>query len=158
MKRWMRRDFRDNWTVGYTTRYTVAVWIGNFDARPMAHVSGVTGAGRLFRDVMLLLHEHHPPAAFPTVPGLTRVEICPDSGELPGPDCPQHVTEAFLADHTPQRSCPVHQRIQGRLVAVWPARYDAWLHDVGRSVAAVAGATRSSGIMNPPDGSRSTSG
>ncbi|UUZ49903.1 hypothetical protein LP420_07110 [Massilia sp. B-10] len=24
------KDMRDNWCVGYTDRYTVAVWVGNF--------------------------------------------------------------------------------------------------------------------------------
>ena len=40
------KDFRDNWTVGYTPRYTVGVWAGNFDGTPMHNVSGITGAGR----------------------------------------------------------------------------------------------------------------
>ena len=54
------KGFRDNWTVGYTSEVTVAVWVGNFDGSPMLGVSGVTGAGPLFREVMLAAHRRHP--------------------------------------------------------------------------------------------------
>src|SRR5262249_9147415 len=36
------KDMRDNWCIGYSTRYTVAVWVGNFVGQPMWDVSGVT--------------------------------------------------------------------------------------------------------------------
>jgi penicillin-binding protein 1C len=29
------KDMRDNWCVGYSDRYTVGVWVGNFDGQPM---------------------------------------------------------------------------------------------------------------------------
>ena len=29
------KDMRDNWCVGWSNRYTVGVWVGNFDGRPM---------------------------------------------------------------------------------------------------------------------------
>ena len=38
------RHFTDNWSVGTTRNFTVAVWAGNFTGRPMQGVSGVTGA------------------------------------------------------------------------------------------------------------------
>jgi len=47
---------RDNWCVGYTPRYTVAVWVGNFEGDPMHDVSGVTGAAPVWRQIMDGLH------------------------------------------------------------------------------------------------------
>ncbi|MBE7219399.1 MAG: penicillin-binding protein 1C, partial [Caulobacteraceae bacterium] len=44
-------DFRDNWAMGYTPEFTVGVWVGNFDGRPMLDVSGVTGAGPILHEV-----------------------------------------------------------------------------------------------------------
>ncbi|NET37260.1 MAG: penicillin-binding protein 1C, partial [Cyanothece sp. SIO1E1] len=41
-------DFRDTWTVGFTTDYTVATWVGNFNGEPMHQVSGVSGAAPLW--------------------------------------------------------------------------------------------------------------
>ena len=51
------KDMRDNWCVGYSERYTVGVWVGNFDGRPMWDVSGVTGAAPVWHDVMAYLHQ-----------------------------------------------------------------------------------------------------
>ena len=38
------KDMRDNWAMGYTSRYTIGVWVGNADGSPMHDVSGVSGA------------------------------------------------------------------------------------------------------------------
>jgi membrane peptidoglycan carboxypeptidase len=46
-------DLRDNWTIGYTPSYVVAVWVGNNDNKPMRGVvSGVTGAAPMWHDIM----------------------------------------------------------------------------------------------------------
>lgn len=50
------KDMRDNWCVGFTSRYTVGVWVGNFSGAPMHDVSGVTGAAPIWRDVVHFLH------------------------------------------------------------------------------------------------------
>lgn len=50
------KDMRDNWCIGYSGRYTVGVWVGNFDGAPMWDVSGVTGAAPVWRDIMDTLH------------------------------------------------------------------------------------------------------
>ena len=46
------KDMRDNWCVGSSVRYTVGVWVGNFDGSPMWDVSGVTGAAPLWLEIM----------------------------------------------------------------------------------------------------------
>ncbi len=48
---------RDNWCIGYSTRYTVGVWVGNFDGEPMRDVSGVAGAAPAWLEIMMRLHE-----------------------------------------------------------------------------------------------------
>jgi len=46
------KDMRDNWCVGFSRRYTVGVWVGNFSGEPMRDVSGVSGAAPVWRDIM----------------------------------------------------------------------------------------------------------
>ena len=46
------KDMRDNWTIGFNTRVTVGVWVGNANGAPMHNVTGVTGAGPIWADVM----------------------------------------------------------------------------------------------------------
>jgi penicillin-binding protein 1C len=50
------KDMRDNWCIGWSSRYTVGVWIGNFSGEPMRDVSGTTGAAPVWREVMDALH------------------------------------------------------------------------------------------------------
>jgi penicillin-binding protein 1C len=49
------KAMRDNWCVGYTRRFTVAVWVGNVEGDPMRAVSGTSGAAPVWRDLMLAL-------------------------------------------------------------------------------------------------------
>lgn len=136
------KDFRDNWTIGYSPRYTVAVWVGNFDGAPMHNVSGITGAGPLFRDIMLLLEESAPARPFVEPAGLVRREICPLSGELPSSSCPAAITELFIPGSVPQKECRLDHRgapdqadlrIAGRaadpLQIVFPAHGDTFKID-----------------------------
>ena len=52
------KDMRDNWCVGYTDRFTVGVWVGNFSGAAMRDVTGITGAAPVWLDVMNYLYEH----------------------------------------------------------------------------------------------------
>jgi penicillin-binding protein 1C len=66
------KDMRDNWCVGFTSRYTVGVWVGNFDGQPMWDVSGVSGAAPVWRDLMDYLQRDSPSRAPSAPPGLVR--------------------------------------------------------------------------------------
>jgi penicillin-binding protein 1C len=61
------KDMRDNWCIGFSARYTVAVWVGNFEGDSMHDVSGVTGAAPVWRELMSALHQNVPSPA-PTPP------------------------------------------------------------------------------------------
>jgi len=65
-------DMRDNWCLGFSRRFTVGVWVGNFSGAPMHDVSGVSGAAPIWQEVMEALHRDlaSPPPAPP--PGLER--------------------------------------------------------------------------------------
>jgi len=50
------KDMRDNWCIGFSRRYSVGVWIGNFDGSPMHEVSGISGAAPAWAEIMNGLH------------------------------------------------------------------------------------------------------
>jgi len=77
------KDMRDNWCVGFTSRYTVAVWVGNFDGSPMWDVSGITGAAPLWLELVNALHRDQPSTP-PTPPeGVERVHVSFDAALEP---------------------------------------------------------------------------
>lgn len=77
------KAMRDNWCVGFTDRFTVAVWVGNLEGDPMRAVSGTSGAAPVWRDVMLALARNDPGKA-PTQPsGIERRQIAFQNGIEP---------------------------------------------------------------------------
>jgi penicillin-binding protein 1C len=88
-------NYRDTWTVGFSSDYTVATWVGNFNGEPMRQVSGVTGAAPLWNRIMLHLHEHQAPADFPPPADMIKLPICATTGLKPTPNCTSVVQEYF---------------------------------------------------------------
>ncbi len=108
------KGYSDNWTVGFTQERTVAVWAGNFDGSPMQLVSGISGAGPMFRRVMLRAMRNVAPA--PLISDVDRqkfvtVEICPLSGLRAGPHCAAHAAEHFLRGTAPTAACDMHDGV-----------------------------------------------
>ncbi|MDB5930314.1 MAG: penicillin-binding protein [Polaromonas sp.] len=54
------KDMRDNWAMGYSSRYTVGVWVGNASGAPMWDVSGTSGAAPIWAALMNHLHRTEP--------------------------------------------------------------------------------------------------
>jgi penicillin-binding protein 1C len=148
------KGYRDNWTVGYTPELTVAVWVGNFDGSAMHGVSGVSGAGPLFRDVMVAAHRMHPQAIEASTLDLETVEICPLSGQLAGPSCPHRQQESFVPGTLPHASCRMHETVaidvrnglragvgcpsrfvERRAYELFDATYAAWARTSARPIA-----------------------
>ena len=120
------KDFRDNWTLGYSPRYTVGVWVGNFDGEPMHNVSGISGCGPLFHDVMLLLHGGDAGREFPRPDGVIRAPVCPTSGLRPSPQCPGQIEEIFIKGTEPKETCGFrHESVRAGVSTSLPARRPA---------------------------------
>lgn len=94
------RDMRDNWCVGWSTDYTVGVWVGNSAGNSMRNVSGVTGAGPIWHDVFDWLYRNRPPAS-PSRPAGVEARAIVFGGHLE----PRR-TEYFLGDTAQSRFMP----------------------------------------------------
>jgi penicillin-binding protein 1C len=91
------KDMRDNWCVGYTGRFTVGVWVGNFSGASMHDVTGITGAAPVWLDVMNYLDQRFGGGAIAKPAGLTsRIVEFPQAVE------PQR-QEWFVAGTEPNR-------------------------------------------------------
>jgi Penicillin-Binding Protein C-terminus Family/Bacterial Ig-like domain len=117
--------------VGVTGGFTVAVWVGNFDGRPMNAVSGVTGAGPLLHRVAMDVARRYEPGVLPSPAafGATRVAVCRLSGLLATPRC-EAIAEWFLPGTAPTARDD-WQPAPG--VVRWPAACAAWAEAHGRA-------------------------
>lgn len=102
------KDFRDNWCIGFTDQYLIGVWVGNFDGSAMHHVSGITGAGPIFRDIVLMLHRNAPSTKPKRPPHIYTRRICTISGERASTSCPHTMDEMFYMDNEPTDQCRYH--------------------------------------------------
>jgi penicillin-binding protein 1C len=73
------KDMRDNWCIGYSSRYTVGVWVGNFSGAPMWNVSGMSGAAPVWLEVMNWLHRSEASQA-PKIPAGVNATVVDQSG------------------------------------------------------------------------------
>jgi len=152
-------DFRDNWCLGFTAKYTVGVWAGNFDNSPMKGLSGVAGAGPVFHRTMLRLHRDEKPEWLDRPAGLVEVAIDPLTGKRAGdgrlemadekargtvassspiPDPPSTIYH-LPSDRLPLASSPSDRDAEGRVLL--DSSYSEWFaseHNRRRSQFAIA--------------------
>jgi membrane peptidoglycan carboxypeptidase len=125
-------DFRDNWTVGYTPRQVVGVWVGNADNAPMRDVSGVAGAAPIWAEVMVAARLIQGDEAFVAPATVARVEVCPPTELLPGDACPATSSEWFIAGSEPRETEQYYVRdAAGRTRIDPPVAARPWLQDGG---------------------------
>jgi penicillin-binding protein 1C len=126
-------NWRDNWVVGYTKRYTLAVWTGDFAGSPMNQMCGAVGAGPLFHKIANLVLRRSAVPEIPTrpepPPGVEQIVVCSLSGMAPTEFCPNCCTLYVPKTGKPHTQCRMHRlmRIDKRngLLASdrCPARY-----------------------------------
>lgn len=151
------QSYRDNWTVGYTPEYTVAVWAGNFDNTPMQEVSGVTGAAPIWRDVFLHLRESRRLTWYSPPAGLVKARVDPRTGKRLTPRSPPARVsreEWFRTNQLPPQAVPEDYDARGRALlppeyARWARSADNWMGDL---VVAGADERREWRISNPTPG------
>lgn len=128
------QNYRDAWTIAWSRRFLVGVWLGRADARPMRGLSGTRAAAELARTVMLRLHERETIAsgtlAFPPPDGWRPAEVCARTGRRSIGLCDSVLTEWFSAAGLPEED-DRYQRLaidrrSGLRAAPWtPSRHTA---------------------------------
>ena len=105
-------DYRDAWAVGYSSRYTVGVWMGNLEQTPMADVTGSIGPALVLRAIFAELNREVETRALFRDPSLQKLRICRITGARAGANCPG-TDELFIPGHLPAEKCQIHNAGQG---------------------------------------------
>ena len=104
--------FHDAWSAGIIGPYVLVVWVGDFAGRSNPEFVGIKTAAPLFFSVVDALAAHDRGLATPTWPrpkGVVKVDVCSESGQLPGPDCPHRRPTWFIAGRSPTSTCDIHR-------------------------------------------------
>ncbi|MEY2541268.1 MAG: penicillin-binding protein, partial [Verrucomicrobiota bacterium] len=116
-------DYRDNWAIGFTPEFTVAVWVGNPDGSPMHAITGVTGAAPVMHDIMQHLHEERGTSWFKEPEGIFHCRVNPLTGKKVAANRAGTVAEKCLKQ--PPLEEAADYDAAGRVVL--PVDYAAWL-------------------------------
>jgi len=126
--------YRDAWIIGYTPRYTVGVWVGNFDGRPTHKMTGASAGGPILAEIMRVLHPDSNPGPFFKPPGVAQAPICSFSGMRPGNFCPHIKNQLFLVGKEPRNNCSFH--LSRESIHYLAAPFAGWLYEQHRENAA----------------------
>ena len=125
---------RDAWTVAYSAKYVVGVWVGHPDYLPMNRLSGYRTAAVLAQRVLnflqLELTDGLRDVRFPPPRGFVPVRICALTGRLAKPECDRVTTEWFRNGQQPVEFCDAHFALTPAAVHLGP-QYAAWVESKG---------------------------
>lgn len=92
-------DWRDIWTIGFTTDVSIGVWVGNTRNDPLQEIDGIQGAGPIWSQLMIDLHTNPEfqklllgpdgqpvPNQFPRPAGIVDGVVCQATGGRPVDD------------------------------------------------------------------------
>jgi penicillin-binding protein 1C len=106
--------FRDAWSAGVVGPYVLVVWIGNFNGQGNPAFVGVDAAAPLFFRIADALNLARPAQALPPSmppPGVSRVAVCAESGELPNAHCPRTIETWYIPGKSPIRVSQLHRAV-----------------------------------------------
>ena len=106
--------FRDAWSAGVVGPYVLVVWIGEFSGRGNPSFVGIDAAAPLlFRiaDALNFARSKEPVPELRPPPGVSRVMVCAESGDLPNVWCPHTVQTWYIPGKSPIRVSQLHRAV-----------------------------------------------
>lgn len=96
---------RDAWSIGYNGHYTIGVWVGNFDGKGSAVLSGAMTATPLLFQFFNTLDPRAGEAWLTAPPELATRFVCKESGLLPSEHCTEAVMDYYIPGVSAMRHC-----------------------------------------------------
>lgn len=107
--------FKDAWSVGVFGPYVLAVWVGNFDATGNNAFVGRKIAAPLFFEIADNLAKRQDDFSGDYMGSsnlnLTKVDLCQDTGDLPGAFCPNLVESWFIPGVSTIKTSSIYRKV-----------------------------------------------
>ena len=102
---------RDAWSIGFTPRYTIGVWIGNFDGSGVPDLSGTEMAVPLLFELFDAIDADPEKQWFPEPADLYRRRVCAETGHLLNTHCKHPVTDFYIKNVSFETTCSLDQEV-----------------------------------------------
>ncbi|MDQ3050180.1 MAG: penicillin-binding protein 1C [Bacteroidota bacterium] len=100
---------RDAWSIGYNRKYTIAVWVGNFNGEGVPELTGADVATPLLFDLFNAI-DYSSDNNWYTAPRSADLRlVCSHSGLIPGELCSDLVTDYYIPAVSSNKKC-AHSR------------------------------------------------
>lgn len=96
---------RDAWSIGYSPKYTIGVWVGNFSNKSVPALSGSTCAAPLLFDLFSAIGQTDDGQWILPDKEMDFRLVCSESGLIPGENCNNLVTDYFVPGVSPFEKC-----------------------------------------------------
>jgi penicillin-binding protein 1C len=102
---------RDAWAVGFNPRYTIGVWMGNFNGKGSPHLSGAEMAVPLLFDLFNSIDYNSDNKWFPQPFDVYKRQVCSQTGMLPVETCKDTTWDFFIENISPNKFCNLYKEI-----------------------------------------------
>jgi penicillin-binding protein 1C len=102
---------RDAWCIGYNPRYTIGVWMGNMNGKPVLEMSGTKTAVPLLLELFNVIDYDAGKEWLKAPPRIRERLVCTDSGCLPQPGCQHLCKDLAIAGVSPQARCERYRAV-----------------------------------------------
>jgi len=148
---------RDAWSIGFSSRYTIGVWVGNPSGRGQKGISGAEHAAPVLFALFRAIEGDGARIKKPSGLNLGTIEVCSESRMLPGPYCGDTEKVDYIPGVSRIKSDTYSKRIfvdkesghlllgdciserphEARVITLYPPELVAWWRAQGRAVATV---------------------
>ncbi|MBN1398011.1 MAG: penicillin-binding protein 1C [Bacteroidetes bacterium] len=98
---------RDAWTIGYSSEFTVGVWIGNVTNAGNPELAGRKAATPLLIEVFNSITRNPNKSILPMPDDINTRDVCIESGKLPNQHCKHLIEDYYSISSTLQYYCDI---------------------------------------------------
>lgn len=103
---------KDAWSIGYSLKYTIGVWVGNFDATGAPDIVGAKVAAPILFALFNALTDPLENQWFVKPDRVARRNVCALSGMPMSPYCESSKEELYIPGISPSKQCNIHKKFQ----------------------------------------------
>jgi penicillin-binding protein 1C len=98
---------RDAWAIGYSSEFTIGVWMGNVNHRGSPELTGGKAAAPLLIDLFTSISKKRQKTVLPIPGDVQTRDVCATSGLAPTPRCTHLIEDYYSIRKTVNRYCTI---------------------------------------------------